>query len=219
MTKLTMTKLTTWLSNSKPLIPVIVIENIDHAVPMAKALVAGGIHLLEVTLRTEAGLAAIKRISEEVPEAIVGAGTVCNADEYQQAIDAGAQFIVSPGLTAELIAKAQKVEKQGEWGGVFLPGVATASEVMEAKAAGFTQLKCFPASAIGGTKLLKAWSGPFSDIQFCPTGGISPENYREYLSLKNVMCVGGSWLTEGKLLAAEDWVEVETRAREITLTD
>lgn len=214
-----MTKLNTWLENSKPLIPVIVIDNIDHAVPMAKALVAGGVHLLEVTLRTEAGLAAIQQISEQVPEAIVGAGTVCNANEYQQAIDAGAQFIVSPGLTTELIAKAQQVEKQGEWGGIFLPGVATASEVMEARAAGFTQLKCFPASAIGGAKLLKAWAGPFADIQFCPTGGISPGNYREYLSLNNVMCVGGSWLTEAKLLAAQDWIEVETRAREIALTD
>ena len=214
-----MTKLNTWLENSKPLIPVIVIDNIDHAVPMAKALVAGGVRLLEVTLRTEAGLAAIQQISEQVPEAIVGAGTVCNANEYQQAIDAGAQFIVSPGLTTELIAKAQQVEKQGEWGGIFLPGVATASEVMEAKAAGFTQLKCFPASAIGGAKLLKAWAGPFADIQFCPTGGISPDNYREYLSLNNVMCVGGSWLTEAKLLAAQDWIEVETRAREIALTD
>ena len=210
-----MTKLNTWLKNTKPLIPVIVIEDIDHAVPMAKALVAGGLHLLEVTLRTEAGLAAIKLINEQVPEAIVGAGTVCNANEYQQAIDAGAQFIVSPGLTQELIEKAQQVQAQGEWRGVFLPGVATASEVMQAKAAGFTQLKCFPASAIGGVKLLKAWSGPFSDIQFCPTGGISPANYQEYLSLDNVMCVGGSWITEGRLLVANNWSEVEKRATDI----
>ncbi len=210
-----MTRLNTWLKNTKPLIPVIVIEDIEHAVPMAKALVAGGLHLLEVTLRTDAGLAAIKLISEQVPDAIVGAGTVCNADEYQQAIDAGAQFIVSPGLTPELIQKAQQVQKEGKWGGVFLPGVATASEVMQAKAAGFTQLKCFPASAIGGVKLLKAWSGPFADIQFCPTGGISPENYQEYLSLDNVMCVGGSWITEGRLLTANNWPEVEKRARGI----
>ena len=210
-----MTKLNTWLKNTKPLIPVIVIEDIEHAVPMAKALVAGGLHLLEVTLRTEAGLAAIKLISEQVPDTIVGAGTVCNADEYQQAIDAGAQFIVSPGLTPELIQKAQQIQKEGKWNGVFLPGVATASEVMQAKAAGFTQLKCFPASAIGGVKLLKAWSGPFADIQFCPTGGISPENYQEYLSLDNVMCVGGSWITEGRLLTANNWPEVEKRARGI----
>lgn len=210
-----MTRLNTWLKNTKPLISVIVIEDIEHSVPMAKALVAGGLHLLEVTLRTDAGLAAIKLISEQVPDAIVGAGTVCNAKEYQQAIDAGAQFIVSPGLTPELIKKAQQVQKEGKWGGVFLPGVATASEVMQAKAAGFTQLKCFPASAIGGVKLLKAWSGPFADIQFCPTGGISPENYQEYLSLDNVMCVGGSWITEGRLLTANNWPEVEKRARGI----
>ena len=209
------TPLDSWLKNTKPLIPVIVNENLDDAVPMAKALVAGGTHLLEVTLRTPAGLAAIKQISEQVPEAIVGAGTVCNSDDYQNAIDAGAQFIVSPGLTPELIAKAQQVKKQGQWSGVFLPGVATASEVMIAKSAGFTQLKCFPASAIGGVKLLKAWSGPFGDIQFCPTGGISPENYQEYLNLPNVICVGGSWLTEGKLLAAKDWIEVEARAEKI----
>ncbi|MBL4796528.1 MAG: bifunctional 4-hydroxy-2-oxoglutarate aldolase/2-dehydro-3-deoxy-phosphogluconate aldolase [Oleispira sp.] len=210
-----MTKLNTWLKNTKPLIPVIVIENPDHAVPMAKALVAGGIHLLEVTLRTAAGLAAIKQISEQVPEAIVGAGTICNADDYQQAIDAGAQFIVSPGLTAELIAKAKQVAEEGKWSGVFLPGVATASEVMQAKDAGFTQLKCFPASAIGGVKLLKAWAGPFSDIQFCPTGGISLENYQEYLALPNVICAGGSWLTEARLLKSGDWEEVERRAMTI----
>lgn len=210
-----MTKLNTWLKNTKPLIPVIVIEDIEHAVPMAKALVAGGLHLLEVTLRTEAGLAAIKLINEHVPEAIVGAGTVCNAAEYQQAIDAGAQFIVSPGLTRELIAKAQQVAEEGLWQGVFLPGVATASEVMLAKEAGFTQLKCFPASAIGGVTLLKAWSGPFADIQFCPTGGINPNNYQEYLSLDNVMCVGGSWITERRLLTANNWPEVEKRAHDV----
>lgn len=207
-----MTKLNTWLAHSKPLIPVIVIDNLDHAVPMARALVAGGIHLLEVTLRTEVGLTAIKQINDQVPGAIVGAGTVCNADDYQNAIDAGAQFIVSPGLTSELIDKAQQVVNEGEWQGVFLPGVATASEVMQAKEAGFTQLKCFPASAIGGVKLLKAWSGPFPDIQFCPTGGISPDNYQDYLKLANVICAGGSWLTEKELLAAENWAEVEARA-------
>jgi 2-dehydro-3-deoxyphosphogluconate aldolase/(4S)-4-hydroxy-2-oxoglutarate aldolase len=210
-----MTQLETWLKQTKPLIPVIVIEDINHAVPMARALVAGGIHLLEVTLRTEAGLAAIEQISQQVPDAIVGAGTVSNPIEYQQAIDAGAQFIISPGLTSELIAKAQQVEEQGEWAGVFLPGVATASEIMSAKAAGFKQLKCFPASAIGGEILLKAWAGPFGDIQFCPTGGINPENYQGYLGLATVICVGGSWLTDEKLLTANNWPEIEKRAKEI----
>lgn len=205
-----------WLKNTKPLIPVIVIDDIQHAVPMAKALVAGGIHLLEVTLRTPAGLEAIKQINHQVPDAIVGAGTVCTADDYQQAIDAGAQFIVSPGLTTELIEKAQIVEQKGNWKGVFLPGVATASEVMTARSAGFKQLKCFPATAIGGDKLLKAWAGPFPDIQFCPTGGISLDNYQEYTALSNVMCVGGSWLTEKHLLEAENWQEIESRSRAIS---
>jgi 2-dehydro-3-deoxyphosphogluconate aldolase/(4S)-4-hydroxy-2-oxoglutarate aldolase len=210
-----MTQLDTWLANTKPLIPVIVIDDLAHAIPMAKALVAGGIHLLEVTLRTEAGLAAISAIKKAVPDAIVGAGTVCTAVDFQQAIDAGAHFIVSPGLTPELIKKTQQVKSDGTWQGVFLPGVATASEVMVAAQAGITQLKCFPASAIGGTKLLKAWSGPFPDIQFCPTGGISKDNYQEYLGLPNVICVGGSWLTEAKLLTEGDWAEVTRRATEI----
>lgn len=210
-----MTQLDAWLANTKPLIPVIVIDDLAHAIPMAKALVAGGIHLLEVTLRTEAGLAAISAIKKAVPAAIVGAGTVCTAADYQQAIDAGAQFIVSPGLTPELIEKSKQVRLDGQWQGVFLPGVATASEVMVAAQAGITQLKCFPASAIGGAKLLKAWSGPFPDIQFCPTGGISKDNYQEYLSLPNVICAGGSWLTESKLLIEGDWNEVTRRASEI----
>ena len=215
-----MTQLDTWLANTKPLIPVIVIDDLAHAIPMAKALVAGGIHLLEVTLRTAAGLAAISAIKQSVPEAIVGAGTVCNAEDFQKAIDAGAQFIVSPGLTPELIEKAKQVRLDGQWQGVFLPGVATASEVMVAAQAGITQLKCFPASAIGGAKLLKAWSGPFPYIQFCPTGGISKDNYQEYLGLPNVICAGGSWLTESKLLIEGDWAEVTRRAAEIVnLTD
>ncbi|MEH6450639.1 MAG: bifunctional 4-hydroxy-2-oxoglutarate aldolase/2-dehydro-3-deoxy-phosphogluconate aldolase [Oleispira sp.] len=210
-----MTQLDHWLANTKPLIPVIVIDDLAHAVPMAKALVAGGIHLLEVTLRTAAGLAAISAIKKAVPEAIVGAGTVCNAEDFQKAIDAGAQFIVSPGLTPELIKKAAQVKLEEKWQGVFLPGVATASEVMVAAQAGITQLKCFPVSAIGGAKLLKAWSGPFPDIQFCPTGGISKDNYQEYLGVSNVICAGGSWLTESKLLIEGNWAEVTRRATEI----
>lgn len=210
-----MTKLNTWLAQTKPLIAVIVIDEAKHAVPMAKALVAGGIHLLEITLRTPAGLAAIKQIREQVPEAIIGAGTVCNAEDYQNAIEAGSQFIVSPGLTPELIQKSQQVRTEGQWDGIFLPGVATASELMIAVDAGLTQLKCFPASVIGGEKLLKAWSGPFPDIQFCPTGGISLDNYQDYLSLPNVICAGGSWLVNSELLANEDWAEITKRASNI----
>jgi 2-dehydro-3-deoxyphosphogluconate aldolase/(4S)-4-hydroxy-2-oxoglutarate aldolase len=210
-----MTKLNTWLTQTKPLIAVIVINEVKHAVPMAKALVAGGIHLLEITLRTPAGLVAIKQISEHVPQAIVGAGTVCNAQDYQNAIDAGSQFIVSPGLTPALIQKSQQVKTEGKWDGIFLPGVATASELMVALDAGLTQLKCFPANAIGGEKLLKAWAGPFADIEFCPTGGISPENYQDYLSLSNVICAGGSWLVNSELLADENWEEISKRAAQI----
>ncbi len=210
-----MTKLNTWLTNTKPLIAVIVIDDLAHAVPMAKALVAGGIHLLEVTLRTPSGLLAITQIAEQVPEAIIGAGTVCSANDFQGAVDAGAQFIVSPGLTEELIEKARKVKADGSWSGVFLPGVATASEVMRAVQAGFTQLKCFPANAIGGENLLKSWAGPFPEIEFCPTGGISLKNYQDYLALSNVICAGGSWLTEGELLVRKDWAEVKNRAEVI----
>jgi len=210
-----MTKLNTWLEKTKPLIAVIVIDDLSHAVPMAKALVAGGIHLLEITLRTEVGLAAIKQIRDQVPEAIVGAGTVCNVKDYQSAIDAGAQFIVSPGLTTDLIEKAKQVESAGQWDGVFLPGVATASEIMVAKQAGFAQLKCFPASAIGGCSILKAWAGPFDSVGFCPTGGISLDNYQSYLSLPNVICIGGSWLTEASLMTTENWPEIELRAKTI----
>lgn len=213
-----MTKLNSWLAQTKPLIAVIVIDEVKHAVPMANALVAGGIHLLEVTLRTPAGLSAIKQISEHVPEAIIGAGTVCNAQDYQNAIDAGSQFIVSPGLTPELIKKYQQVKAEGQWDGIFLPGVATASELMVAANSGLTQLKCFPASAIGGEKLLKAWAGPFPDIEFCPTGGISLDNYQNYLSLPNVICAGGSWLVNSELLANEDWTEITQRASAIVKT-
>lgn len=213
-----MTKLNHWLTQTKPLIAVIVIDDVKHAVPMAKALVAGGIHLLEITLRTPAGLAAIKQIREQVPEAIIGAGTVCNSEDYQQAIKAGSQFIVSPGLTPALIQKSQQVKAEGKWDGVFLPGVATASELMIAADAGLTQLKCFPASAIGGEKLLKAWSGPFPEVEFCPTGGISFDNYQDYLSLPNVICAGGSWLVDADVLAREDWREITNRAAAIKPT-
>lgn len=212
-----MTQLNNWLKKTKPLIPVIVIDDVAHAVPMAQALVAGGIHLLEITLRTEAGLAAIAAIRKAVPEAIVGAGTVCNGQDFQKAVEAGAQFIVSPGLTPELISESKKLssKKDNPWQGVFLPGVATASEIMLAQEAGFTQLKCFPASAIGGEALLKAWAGPFPHIEFCPTGGISQENYQDYLALPNVICAGGSWLTESSLLKVENWLEVVNRARAV----
>jgi len=202
-----------WLEHSKPVIPVIAIDNVEHAIPMAKALAAGGIKLLEVTLRTEAGLESIVKIKQQnIPGVVVGAGTVCTAQQFEQAIEAGAEFIVSPGLTEELISIWQQDK---DWLGIFLPGVATASEVMRAKEAGLTFLKCFPAAAIGGIPLLKGWTGPFQDVVFCPTGGLNPENYQDYLALQNVVCIGGSWLTDKKLMDAESWAEIERLARDV----
>lgn len=202
-----------WLAGNKTVIPVIALDDVSHAIPMAKAQAAGGIKVLEVTLRTEAGLDSIRTIKQQqLPGIVVGAGTVCSAEQFRQAVQAGAEFIVSPGLTEELVTAWQEAV---DWQGVFLPGVATASEVMRARELGLTFLKCFPAAAVGGIELLKAWSGPFSDVSFCPTGGINSVNYQDYLALKNVVCIGGSWLTDKKLLQAENWSEIERLAREI----
>lgn len=204
-----------WLKTSKPIIPIIAIDDINHAIPMATALSAGGVKILEVTLRTPVGLQAIERIKKELPDVIVGAGTVRNDRDFIASLDHGADFIVSPGLTPGLIKSYQQTLAQPNREGVFLPGVASASEIMVANDVGLSLLKCFPASAIGGTTLLKAWAGPFPDITFCPTGGISPENYQDYLALNNVICAGGSWLTEKVLLAQENWPEIEHRAKAI----
>lgn len=189
----------TWLEHSKPVVPVLVIEQLEDAVPLAEALVAGGIKLLEVTLRTDVALRAIQQISQQVEGAIVGAGTVTTAEGLQQAGDAGAQFAISPGLTPEL-AQAAKT-----WNDRFLPGVSTASEVMTAADHGFLKQKLFPAEAIGGQSLLKAFNGPFKHIRFCPTGGVSEQNYRSYLAMSNVFAVAGSWFVSTELIQAKDW--------------
>ena len=169
-----------WLTQSKPVMPVIVIDDIDTAVPMAQALVAGGVKLLEVTLRTPAALAAISEISRNVPEAIIGVGTVTSPDQLHAALNRGAQFAVSPGFTPNLLAAA------AEWGGPFLPGVATPSEVMQAREAGFSRMKFFPAVPSGGRSMLKALGAPMPEVSFCPTGGISAETYRDFLALDNL---------------------------------
>jgi 2-dehydro-3-deoxyphosphogluconate aldolase / (4S)-4-hydroxy-2-oxoglutarate aldolase len=187
------------LARHGPVIPVIVIERIEHAVPMARALVAGGIRVLEITLRTAAALAAIEAIARAVPEAIVGAGTVRSAEDAQAARLAGARFAVSPGWSPSVAAACR------DHGLALLPGVATASEVMLASEQGHRFLKFFPASAAGGPALLKAWAGPFADVAFCPTGGISAASAPEYLALANVAVVGGSWLTPADAFASEDW--------------
>lgn len=195
------------IMRSSPVIPVIAIDDPAHAVPLAKALVAGGIRVLEVTLRTAYGLDAIRAISEQVPDAIVGVGTLTHPDEFVAARDAGAVFGVSPGLTPALIAAAKSS------GLPLLPGVMTPSEAMQAREAGFYQLKLFPAVPAGGIGMLNGLAGPLGDLTFCPTGGVSQENAAQFLALKNVACVGGSWLTPKDALQAGDWTRITALAK------
>jgi len=189
-----------------PVIPVIVLNDLAHAVPMARALVAGGIRMLEVTLRTPQALACMEAIARDVPEAVLGAGTVRSAADAQAAVNAGARFAVSPGYTSALGQACRAL------GLPLLPGVATGSEIMQAQADGYQQLKFFPAVQAGGLAMLKAWSGPFFDVDFCPTGGLTPENAPQFLALPNVRCVGGSWLVPADALAAGDWARITALA-------
>ncbi len=189
-------------------IPVIRIDRIEDAVPMARALVAGGLRALEVTLRTPVALNAMKRIMAEVPDAVVGAGTVRTVEQFDIVQKAGVQFAVSPGLTHELGAAACGAQLP------LLPGVGSASEVMAAMDMGFDRLKLFPAMEIGGLGLARAFSGPFAEVRFCPTGGINPANASEWLSLPNVICVGGSWMLPPDRIAVGDWNAVEKLASE-----
>jgi 2-dehydro-3-deoxyphosphogluconate aldolase/(4S)-4-hydroxy-2-oxoglutarate aldolase len=190
-----------------PVIPVIVLNDLAHAVPMARALVAGGIRMLEVTLRTPQALACIEAIARDVPEAVVGAGTVRSRADAQAAAMAGAQFAVSPGFTPAVGQACRDV------GLALLPGVATGSEIMQALESGFTELKFFPALQAGGAAMLKAWSGPFFDVRFCPTGGVTLQNAPDLLVLPNVLCVGGSWLVPFDALAQGDWARITELAR------
>ncbi|GGC05375.1 ketohydroxyglutarate aldolase [Oxalicibacterium flavum] len=194
------------IMRASPVIPVIAIDDIRHAVPMAQALVEGGIRVLEVTLRTRHGLAAIRAIAEQVPQAILGVGTLTRPEDFAAARDAGAVFGVSPGLTRDLVQAARAS------GLPLLPGVMTPSEVLAAREAGFFQLKLFPAVPAGGVGMLNAIAGPLPDVLFCPTGGISQETAPQFLACKNVACVGGSWLTPRELLAANDWEGVRALA-------
>ena len=189
-----------------PVIPVIVLNDVAHAVPMARALVAGGIRMLEVTLRTPQALACMEAIARDVPEAVLGAGTVRSQADAQAAVNAGARFAVSPGYTSALGQACRAL------GLPLLPGVATGSEIMQAQADGYQQLKFFPAVQAGGLAMLNAWSGPFFDVDFCPTGGLTPENAAQFLALSNVRCVGGSWLVPADALAAGDWARITALA-------
>jgi len=194
------------IMRSASVIPVIAIDNPEHAVPLARALVEGGIRVLEVTLRTPHGLGAIRAMAQ-VPGAIVGVGTLTQGEEFAAARDAGALFGVSPGLTATLIDAARKS------GLPLLPGVMTPSEVMAAREAGFRQLKLFPAVPAGGVGMLNAIGGPLPDVTFCPTGGISIETAPQFLACKNVACVGGSWLTPKDAIMAGNWAHITQLAR------
>jgi len=190
-----------------PVIPVLVIDDVASAKPLAESLVAGGLRVLEITLRTPAALDAIKVMSE-VPDAIVGVGTALNGDDLKRAQGAGATFAVSPGYTAELGAAANAIDMP------LLPGVATSADIMRARDGGFTEVKFFPASQAGGPTMLKALGGPFTETAFCPTGGINIGNAMDYLSLPNVLCVGGSWVAPRKLVEAKDWSGITALAKE-----
>lgn len=193
---------------TSPVVPVLVIKKLEHAVPLAKALIAGGINILEVTLRTPVALEAIELIAKELPDAMIGAGTVTNAEQLQQVTDAGAKFAISPGMTAELLAA-------GQAGPIALiPGISSTSDLMRARDAGYTHLKFFPAEAVGGVKAIKSIAGPFPNMVFCPTGGISLSNYHDYLALPNIHCVGGSWLAPDALMDAGDWDAITQLAKE-----
>ena len=200
--------MTTSLLDRVPVIPVVVVDDLETAVPLARALVAGGVPVIELTLRTPVALEAIRRIAGEVPDILVGAGTVAEPAQAQAAAHAGAQFLVSPGSTDALLGA------MAETGLPHLPGVATVSEILELLERGYRELKFFPAEVSGGTGFLRAVSSPLPQARFCPTGGVSPANAADYLSLPNVGCVGGSWLTPGDAVAAADWGRVEQLSRE-----
>jgi 2-dehydro-3-deoxyphosphogluconate aldolase/(4S)-4-hydroxy-2-oxoglutarate aldolase len=190
------------------IVPVIVIKDVANAVPLAKALVEGGLNILEITMRTPAALDAIKAIAAEVKDAIVGAGTVINSDQFAAASNAGAQFVVSPGLTEEVVRASRDFQVP------ILPGVATASDIMRGLGMGLSTFKFFPAESIGGAPAIKALGGPFPQVRFCPTGGIGAKNLASYLSLPNVICAGGSWMVPSDLNEAVAFTRAAQMARE-----
>jgi len=192
-------------------IPVIVIDRVEDAVPLAKALIAGGLNVLEVTLRTEAAVEGIRQIVQHVPGAIVGTGTVCTADQVKLSEDLGCQFMVSPGSTDALLAAAADSSIG------LLPGISSATEMMRCMEQGYQDFKFFPAEAAGGAAMIKSLYGPFSEARICPTGGIGLHNVMEYLSLPNVICVGGSWICPAQLVREQRWDEIEQLARDASL--
>ena len=191
-----------------PIIPVVAIASSTDAIPLANALLEGGIKVIEITLRTNAALESIQLIAQQLPQMKVAAGTVLNPLQYQQAIDAGAKFVISRGITETLLDKGQDNPVP------LLPGISSASELMQALDKGYSRCKFFPAEAAGSIAMLKALNGPFSQVKFCPTGGITPENATAFLALSNVICVGGSWLSPNKLIEQQDWSAISQIARQ-----
>ncbi|WRA97904.1 bifunctional 4-hydroxy-2-oxoglutarate aldolase/2-dehydro-3-deoxy-phosphogluconate aldolase [Helicobacter pylori] len=185
-----------------PIVPVVVVEDIKDAVPLAQSLIEGGIPIIEVTLRSSCALEAIELIAKNVPKMRVGAGTILNLTQLEQAQNRGAEFLISPGLTIKLLEHAKKKDMP------LIPGVSSSSEVMQALELGYNALKFFPAEYCGGVKLLNAFNGPFKGVKFCPTGGVSVDNMRSYLNLENVVCVGGSWLTPKDLIQNKEWDKI-----------
>jgi 2-dehydro-3-deoxyphosphogluconate aldolase/(4S)-4-hydroxy-2-oxoglutarate aldolase len=196
------------ICNLAPVVPVLIVEDVAHAAPLAQALVAGGLRALEVTLRTPAALDAIRAMADAAPDAVVGVGTLRTAADVKASVAAGAKFGVSPGLSPAVMDAAE------EAGLPMLPGVATPSEAMAAAERGLEILKFFPAEANGGVPVLKAWASPLAGLDFCPTGGVGPGNAAAYLGLKNVLCVGGSWVAPGDKVSSGDWDGITALARE-----
>lgn len=192
-----------------PIVPVIALDRVEDALPLAEALLEGGIGLMEITLRTEAALACIEIISSKMPQMHAGAGTVTNAKEFQNAIDAGSKFVFSPGISAEIL-EFSKTNNQ-----TLIPGVCTASEVMFAQNNGFLHCKLFPATVAGGTEALKAFAGPFANMRFCPTGGVSLQNIKSFLDLPNVLCAGGSWIVPKQVIADKDFATITKLCKEV----
>lgn len=191
-----------------PIVPVVAIEKVEDALPLAQALLEGGINIMEITLRTTCALECIEVISKALPQMHVGAGTVINEQDFQNALDMGSQFVFSPGISKELLDTASKSEIP------FIPGVASASEIMLAQNSGFEHCKLFPALSVGGVSALKAFAGPFGRVKFCPTGGISLENMNDFLSLPNVLCVGGSWIVPKNALKEKNFIQITKLCKE-----
>lgn len=191
-----------------PIVPVIALEDEEDALPLAKALLEGGINIMEITLRTEAGLKSIEIISKALPQMHVGAGTVLNANDFKSAVAHGAAFVFSPGISEELMQTSKELNV------ALIPGVATASEVMLAKNNGFEHCKLFPATLAGGVEILKAFNGPFASMRFCPTGGVNLENINDYLALENVLCAGGSWIVPKQAMKEKDFEHITKLCKE-----